>query len=88
MSTATYGVCAVPTGVVMNTAPAKELRPDLQEVVADILALKAMTKNERFITHKAQREILGKLNASDLAVVARAIAEAEKQQQPIYTRNK
>jgi len=31
------------------------LRPDLQEVVADILALKAMERNERFITHKAQR---------------------------------
>jgi len=64
----------------------KQLRPDLQEVVADILALKAMEKNERFITHKAQREILGKLNASDLAAVARAIADADKQQQPIFIR--
>ena len=64
------------------------LRPDLQEVVADILALKKMEKNERFITHKAQREILGKLNASDLAAVARAIADAEKQQQPIFVRSK
>ena len=72
--------------VVMNQP--KQLRPDLQEVVADILALKAMERNERFITHKAQREILGKLNADDLAAVARAIADAEKQQQPIYMRNK
>ena len=74
-------------GAFLMTQP-KTLRPDLQEVVADILALKAMEKNERFITHKAQREILSKLNAGDLATVARAIAEAEKQHQPIYTRNK
>ena len=64
----------------------KQLRADLQEVVADILALKAMEKNERFITHKAQREILNKLNASDLAAVARAIAEADTKQQPIFAR--
>jgi hypothetical protein len=64
------------------------LRPDLQEVVADILALKAMEKNEKFITHKAQREIFNKLDAGDLAAVARAIAEAEKRQQPIYQRTK
>ena len=64
----------------------KQLRPDLQEVVADIVALKAMTKNEHFITHKAQREILSKLNPSDLAAVARAIAEEEKRHQPIYIR--
>ena len=67
--------------VVMNPTP-KQLRPDLQEVVADILALKKLEKNERFITHKAQREILSRLNASDLATVARAIADAEKQRQP------
>ncbi len=72
-------------GVVVMNQP-KPLRPDLQEVVADILALKAMEKNERFITHKAQREILNTLNASDLAAVARAIADAEKQQQPICNR--
>jgi hypothetical protein len=71
----------------MNSPP-KQLRPDLQEVVADILALKAMEKKERFITHKAQREILGKLNACDLAAVARAIADAEKQQQPICDRQR
>ena len=71
----------------MSAAP-KQLRPDLQEVVADILALKKMEKNDKFITHKAQREILNKLNAIDLAAVARAIADSEGQkQQPIYVRN-
>ncbi len=85
MSTA---IQVIQTGAVFMSATKQQLRPDLQEVVADILALKKMEKNERFITHKAQREILNRLNASDLAAVARAIAEAEKQQQPIYTRNK
>lgn len=74
------------TGV--SFMPPKQLRPDLLEVVADILALKKLEKNERFITHKAQREILNRLNASDLATVARAISESEKQQRPIYDRNK
>jgi hypothetical protein len=60
------------------------LKTELQEVVNDILALKAMAVNEHFITNKAQREILGKLNASDLAVVARALAAAENKHQPIY----
>lgn len=83
MSTAALQVRIGET-VVMNTP--KQLRPDLQEVVADILALKKLEKNERFITHKAQRELLGKLNASDLASVARAISEAEKQQHPICAR--
>jgi len=83
MSTATI---QMRTGEVFMSSTPKQLRPDLQEVVADILALKKLEKNERFITHKAQREILNKLNTSDLAAVARAIAEAEKQQQPIYSR--
>jgi hypothetical protein len=87
MATATLATTRFGIGVVAMNEP-KQLRPDLQEVVADILALKAMERNERFITHKAQREILNKLNADDLAAVARAIAAAEKQQQPIYTRNK
>lgn len=73
---------AIQTGAVVMSAAPKQLRPDLQEVVADILALKKLEKNERFITHKAQREILNKLNSADLAAVARAIADAEKQHQP------
>ena len=85
MSVATVATPRIEIGAVVMNQP-KQLRPDLQEVVADILALKALEKNERFITHKAQREILSKLNADDLAAVARAIAEAEKKQQPIFMR--
>jgi hypothetical protein len=64
----------------------RQLRPDLQEAVADILALRAMARNDHFLTHKAQRDILGKLNAQDLALVARALAAAEAKQQPICIR--
>ena len=87
MSTAVVAAPKFEIGVVVMNEP-KQLRADLQEVVADILALKKLEKNERFITHKAQREILSKLNASDLAAVARAIADAEKQHQPICMRSK
>ena len=78
----------IQTGAIVMSAAPKQLRPDLQEVVADILALKKLEKNERFITHKAQREILNRLNSADLAAVARAIADEEKQQQPICARNR
>jgi hypothetical protein len=64
----------------------QQLRADLQEVVADIIALKKMQVEQHFVTHKSQRELLGKLNAQDLALVARALAEAEAKQQPIYTK--
>jgi hypothetical protein len=60
------------------------LTPALQEVVADILALRAMARNDHFVTSRAQRELLGKLNPQDLAVVARALAAEEARQQPIY----
>src|SRR2546429_8865449 len=75
MSTAVYVVSPFETGAVVMNQP-KQLRTDLQEVVADVLALRALQRNDRFITHKAQREILGKLNPNDLATVARAISEA------------
>lgn len=71
---------------VTNVMQPKQLSPALQEIVADVLALKALAKNDHFITNKAQREILSRLNADDLASVARAIAEAEKQQEPICKR--
>jgi hypothetical protein len=61
-------------------------RPDLQEIVADIMALKALGRGSLFLTHKSQREILNKLNPYDLCLVARAAAEAEKRRQPIYTK--
>jgi hypothetical protein len=56
-------------------------RPDLQEIVKDILALKSLAKSSLFLTHKTQREILNRLKPQELAIVARAVSEAEKQNQ-------
>jgi hypothetical protein len=53
------------------------LRPDLQKVVAGILALRAITKKSGFRTTRGQNEILGKLNGPDLAAVACVLAEVE-----------
>lgn len=82
MSAACSSVMATPAMVfnkgaeVMNT-PSK-LRPDLEEVVKDILALRAMAKTDNFLTYRSQRKILARLNAKDLAAVARALTEAER----------
>jgi hypothetical protein len=62
----------------------KQLRPELEEIVTDLLALKAMAK-DGILTHHSQRELVKHLNARDLADVARAVSLAEKRQQPIYT---
>ena len=61
----------------------KTARPELDDIVQDILALRTLSVRENFVTSRAQRDILKKLNSEDLAYVARAIAEAEKAQQPI-----
>ena len=58
-----------------------EDRPDLQAVVADILALRQMWQTHHFVTHKSQREILSRLCPDDLACVAKALEQAEKRKQ-------
>ena len=58
--------------------PQLQNRPDLQEIVKDILALRAMTRTDNFLTHKSQRALMAHLTPQELAVVARAIAESEK----------
>jgi len=68
-------------GVFMTTnaaRPTLQDRPDLQEIVNDILALKALAKDSLFLTHKTQREILNKLKPYELAIVARAVSDAQK----------
>jgi hypothetical protein len=66
----------------MNNSPntPKQLRPDLQEVVKDILALRALKRNEHYVTHRAQRDLLNQLNPRDLADVARALEAIESKQ--------
>jgi len=64
----------------------KQLRPELEEIVNDLLALKMMAK-DGILTHHSQRELVKNLNARDLADVARAVSLAEKRQhQPIFSR--
>lgn len=84
MSTAT--VPAFETGVVVMNQQ-RMLRPDLQEIVDDLLALKAMAK-DGILTHHSQRELVKNLTARDMADVARAVSSAEKRQQPICNRQR
>jgi hypothetical protein len=68
----------------MSSQP-KQLRPELDEIVQDLLALKAMEK-DGIMTHHSRRDLVRHLNARDLADVARAVSDAMKRQQPIYVR--
>ena len=69
---------------VTSMAP-KQLRPELEEIVNDLVALKMMAK-DGILTHHSQRELVKHLNARDLADVARAVSLAEKRHQPIFNR--
>jgi hypothetical protein len=80
--TPTRGVAVMPSKVRI------EDRPDLQEVVENVLALRSMAFNGHFATHRSQRDILGRLCPDDLACVARALKKAEeKRTQPIFNRS-
>jgi len=72
----------------MNQEEPKQLRPQLQEIVSDLLALKTMAKDGTIMTHHSQRELVKHLSPRDLADVARAVSETEKRQQPICNRTK
>lgn len=72
------------TGAVMSQP--RQLRPELEEIANDLVALKMMAK-DGILTHHSQRELVKHLNARDMADVARAVSLAEKRQtQPIYER--
>jgi hypothetical protein len=82
MSTA---VQVIHTGAVVMNQP-KQLKPELQEIVSDLLALREMAKTG-ILTHRSQRELVKHLCPRDMADVSRAVSEAEKRQQPIYQRS-
>jgi hypothetical protein len=65
----------------------KQLKPELQEIVSDLLALREMATTG-ILTHHSQRELVKGLSPRDMADVARAVSETEKRQQPVFTRNK
>jgi hypothetical protein len=83
MATATIATTRFELGVVM-TQP-KQLRPELEDIVNDLLALREMAKTG-ILTHHSQRELVKHLNARDMADVSRAVSLAEKKQQPICAR--
>lgn len=56
----------------------RQLRPELEEIVRDLLALKEMQRNG-ILTFRSQRELVKNLSARDIADVARAVSLAEKQ---------
>lgn len=67
----------------------RPLTPELEELVEEIIGLRALTKTTGFLTYKTQREMLARLSPPDAAAVGRALALREKEAQaPIYQRNK
>jgi hypothetical protein len=68
-----------PSGVMLMTdnRPNLKDRPDLQELVADILALRQLTKAQDFVTKRSQNTLLAKLSPQDLALVWRAVLSTE-----------
>jgi hypothetical protein len=62
------------------------LRKDLQQIVDDILGLRALAETTGFMTFKSQREILARLTPADQASVGHALAKAEARKQPIVKR--
>jgi hypothetical protein len=67
-------------GAVMVTTQNKQLKPELEQIVEDILGLRALATTTGFMTFKSQRDILAQLTPKDQAAVGRALAMREKQQ--------
>lgn len=59
----------------MNQTNQKPLTPKLAEVVQKIRDLQALTVKTGFKTTRSQGEILGRLNADELAEVSAALRE-------------
>jgi hypothetical protein len=75
------------TGVVMNQPSIRleDTRPDLQEIINDLLVLKLMAR-DGIMTHKSQHDLVKHLNPKEMAAVARGVALAEKRAVPVYER--
>ena len=56
-------------GAVMAT---QQLKPELEQIVDDILGLRALATTTGFMTFKSQREILARLSPADQAAIGRA----------------
>ena len=66
-----------------NNVRLEDQRPDLQEIINDLLVLKLMAR-DGIMTHKSQHDLVKHLNPKELAAVARGVALAEKRAVPCY----
>jgi hypothetical protein len=82
------GLTTFEGAVVMNEPKPRleDTRPDLQEIIGDLLALRMMAKDGVVLTHNSQRDLVKHLNAKELAAVARGVSLAEKRSKPIFER--
>lgn len=75
--------CVAPPSAVMRNgvimAP-QQLKPELEQIVEDILGLRALATATGFMTFKSQRDILARLSPADQAAIGRALAKREKEQ--------
>lgn len=83
MATATYHALEGAHMVTPNTVRLEDARPDLQEIINDLVVLKMMAK-DGIKTHKSQHDLVKHLNPKELAAVARGVALAEKRAVPCY----
>jgi hypothetical protein len=66
-------------GAFMSTQPTNnQLRPELAQVVEDLIGLKALATTTGFMTFKTQREILARLSPADMAAVGRELQKRER----------
>ena len=67
----------------MPSTKLEDNRPDLQEIINDLLVLKLMAR-DGIMTHKSQHDLVKHLNPKEMAAVARGVALAEKKAVPCY----
>jgi hypothetical protein len=82
MATATHQALEGDVMVTPNKVQLED-RPDLQEIVNELLVLKLMAK-DGILTNRSQHELVKHLNPKELAAVARGVALAEKRVIPCY----
>jgi hypothetical protein len=54
-----------------------QLRPELEQIVEDIIGLRALAATTGFMTFKSQRDILARLSPGDQAAVGRELANRQ-----------
>jgi hypothetical protein len=60
------------------TTQNNQLRPELEQIVEDILGLRALATATGFMTFKTQRELLASLSPTDMAAIGHALTKREQ----------